>query len=87
MKAAQLFLMVGAAAGAYWLVSKYGTPAPPPVKSAPKSDNSQVVHLVEETLHSHAGEDNPIVQAFEAALEQETRYEEQLAHDTGLARA
>ncbi len=32
-------------------------------------DNAHVVHLVEETLHKHEGEDNPVVHAFEAALE------------------
>ncbi len=29
-----------------------------------------VVHLVEETLHQHEGEDSPIVHAFEEALEE-----------------
>ena len=33
-----------------------------------------VVHVVEETLHRHEGEDNPIVHAFEEALEQKAAH-------------
>ena len=64
MKPMQLLLIVGAAAAAYWLVKKY---APESLPQA--ADNAPVVHLVEETLHDHAGEDSPMVHAFEAALE------------------
>ncbi len=45
---------------------------------------SQTVHVVEEVLHKHAGEDTPFVHAFEEALEHEMQDETQLAHDAGL---
>ena len=34
-----------------------------------------VAHVVEETLHKHEGEDNPIVHAFEEALEEKAKHE------------
>ena len=45
---------------------------------------SPYVPVVEKVLHQHEGEDSPMVHAFEAALEEERRHEEQLAHDTGV---
>lgn len=42
-------------------------------RAASKQDNSEVVHLVEETLRGHQGEASSVVQAFEAALAQEAR--------------
>ena len=76
MKATQLLLVAGAAAAAYWLSRNYGQGAS---KSQAVSDNSPVVHLVDETLHKHEGEDNVMVHAFEAALEQKTKHENQPA--------
>ena len=34
-----------------------------------EADDSPMIHVVEETLHTHAGEDSPMVHAFEEALE------------------
>lgn len=65
MKATQLLLLLGVAAGAYWLLTKKDPAAPPKVEV----DDSPVVHEVEETLHQHAVEDNPMVHAFDEALE------------------
>ena len=84
MNTRTLFIALAAAAGAAYLVKTLSNKAQkagslPSV--TPKADNSQVVHLVEETLHQHEGEDNPIVHAFEAALEHETK------HDNGLVSA
>ncbi len=78
MNAKNLIVLLAAAAGAAYLIKTYSDKAPSagsPVSAPPKVDNSQVVHLVEETLHQHEGEDNPIVHAFEAALEHETKHE------------
>ena len=65
MKAAQFLLMLGVAAGAYWLLTKK---APGSLLTA-DADGSPVIHAVEETLHTHAGEDSPTVHTFEEALE------------------
>ena len=69
MNPKNLFVLLAAATGAAYLIKTYsskktGSPASAPVNE----DNAKVVHLVEETLHQHEGEDNPIVHAFEAAL-------------------
>lgn len=65
MKAAQFLLMLGIAAGAYWLLTKK---APGSLPTA-DADDSPVIHVVEETLQQHAGEDSPTVHAFGEALE------------------
>ena len=65
MKATQLLLILGAVAGAYWLLTKKS----PEAAGKADVDDSPVVHVVEETLHQHAGEDSPMVHAFEEALE------------------
>ena len=67
MKAAQFLLLLGVAAGAYWLLTKK---APGSLPSA-EGDDAPVIHVVEETLHQHAGEDSPMVHAFEEALEKD----------------
>ena len=46
--------------------------------------SSPYVPVVENVLHQHEGEDSPMVHAFEVALEEERRHEEQLAHDVGV---
>lgn len=48
------------------------TPAAAPATQAESAAVAAepVVHLVEETLHKHEGEDNPVVHAVEEALEQ-----------------
>jgi hypothetical protein len=78
-----LISLVAAASVVYFLktVTNKAQKAGSPAAAPSKADNSQVVHLVEETLHQHEGEDNPIVHAFEAALEQETK------HSNGLVTA
>jgi len=50
-------------------------------KSMPKS---QYAGLIAEKLVEHEGETSPILNAFEQALEVETRLEQQLARETGL---
>lgn len=64
MKASQLLLILGVAAGAYWLLTKKS-----PGAEKAETDDAPVIHVVEETLHKHAGEDSPMVHAFEEALE------------------
>ena len=59
MNAKSLLLIILAAGAAVLLLRKSG---------APKPSQSPVVHLVEETLQEHQGEDSPVVLAFEAAL-------------------
>lgn len=78
-----IVLLAAAAVAAYLIKNDRGKAqnAASQAPAMPKTDNSQVVHLIEETLHRHEGEDNPIVQAFEAALEHETK------HDNGLVPA
>jgi len=65
MKASQLLLILGVAAGAYWLLTKKS----PGLAEKAEADDAPVIHVVEETLHKHAGEDSPMVHAFEEALE------------------
>ena len=83
MNVRSFLISLAAAAGAVYLIKTFANKAQNANSPAalPKADNSQVVHLVEETLHQHEGEDSPIVHAFEAALEQETK------HSNGLVTA
>lgn len=46
--------------------------------------HARVANVVEKTLQQHEGEDTPFVQAFEQALEEETRHESDLAKSAGL---
>ena len=63
MKTQNLLLWLAVAGIAYLLLKKKDeAPATTPV-----------VRVVEETLHQHEGEDNPIVHAFEEALEQKAK--------------
>lgn len=78
-----LALSIGAAYAGYTIWSRpqaTGMPKAEPVNE----DSSQISHLIEEQLKEHAGEVNPIVMAFEDALESETKLEERMAHDLGL---
>jgi len=65
MKALSIVLVLCVAAGAYWLVARETAESLPKVEA----DDSPMIHVVEETLHTHAGEDSPMVHAFEEALE------------------
>ncbi len=64
MKTQNLLLLVAGVGIMYLLLRKKDTEA----AAAP------VVRVVEETLHQHEGEDNPIVHAFEEALEQKAKH-------------
>ena len=57
----QTVLFWGAVAGAAYLLLRKS--------NGETGKSADVVHVVEETLHKHEGEDNPIVHAFEQALE------------------
>ena len=63
MKSQNFWFLLAAVGAAYLLLKKKDeAPATTPV-----------VRVVEETLHQHEGEDNPIVHAFEEALEQKAK--------------
>lgn len=67
MKTQKLLLLLAVAAVALLVFKKQdGAQA---TGGSAESDHSPVVQVVEETLHQHEGEDNPIVHAFEEALE------------------
>lgn len=69
MNARNAFAYFAATALAALVIKKLAEQSKDSPGKAPAPDNSKVAHLVEETLHKHEGEDNPIVHAFEAALE------------------
>ena len=75
MKIRTILLMAGIAAGAVYLLRKSGTSQPPSAATQAPESTAQapisaepVVHMVEETLHQHEGEDNPAIHAFEEAV-------------------
>ena len=65
MKAISIVLVLCVAVGVFWLVARETAESQPKVNA----DGSPVIHAVEETLHTHAGEDSPTVHTFEEALE------------------
>ena len=66
----QTVLFWAAVAGAAYLLLKKPEAAPSGATGRSLNpDDAPVLHVVEETLHKHEGEDNPIVHAFEEALE------------------
>lgn len=67
MKTQNLLFLLAGAAIVYLLLRKQ--------EEAKEQAAAPVVRVVEETLHKHEGEDNPIVHAFEAALEQKAGHE------------
>ncbi len=67
MNTRNTLVFLAAAAVAVVVVKKFAGRSETASGGSP--DNSRVAHLVEETLHQHEGEDNPVVHAFEAALE------------------
>jgi hypothetical protein len=77
----QTVLMLAAAGALGYLVARRYRNNPP----APRADTgSPYTPLIAEVLHQHQGEGTPLVQAFEAALEEERHYEEQLAREVGV---
>ncbi len=67
MKTQKLLLLLAVAAAALLVFKKQDGPQATGGSGEP--NNSPVAQVVEETLHQHEGEDNPIVHAFEEALE------------------
>ncbi len=78
MKPQNLLLLFAAAGAAYLLLKKQdGSAAATGRKTtATEPAVAPVVPMVEETLHKHEGEDNPIVHAFEEALAQKAGHED-----------
>ena len=83
MKSQLCSLLAVGAAGALIVRRLSETSASGPSPSAAPAQ-SPYVPVVENVLHQHEGEDLPMVHAFEEALEEERRHEEQLAHDVGV---
>ena len=67
MKAQKLLLLLAVTAAALLVFKKQSDSQT--VGGSADAENSPVAKVVEETLHQHEGEDNPIVHAFEEALE------------------
>ena len=68
-----LFLL--ALTGAAYLALKKKKEGDVPLGTVSETPMAEpVVHVVEETLHKHEGEDNPIVHAFEEALEEKAKH-------------
>ena len=74
MKTQSLLLLLAVAGGAYLLLKKQE--ASPATAGVKKPAAEPVIHVVEETLHQHEGEDNPIVHAFEEALAEKAKHED-----------
>ena len=68
MKTSTFLLITGALAAGVYLLGRPGKTVVVGSSPAPEEDASAVVHLVEETLYQHEGEDSPIVHAFEEAV-------------------
>ncbi|MBV9848139.1 MAG: hypothetical protein JO250_00485 [Armatimonadetes bacterium] len=78
MKVTKLLTLLAVGATGALLYRRYAE------STAPLPGASPVAPVVEDVLKKHQGEDSPMVHAFEEALEEERRYEEQLAHDAGV---
>ena len=82
MKITNLLLIVAVGAAGVLLARRYVQSTPDTGAAGPA--HSALAPVVETVLHQHEGEDSPMVHAFEQALEEERRHEEQLAHDVGV---
>ena len=82
MKLTTLLMVAAVGAAGMLLVRRPTQPAPASEAASPPV--SPHVPVVENVLHQHQGEDTPMVHAFEQALEEERRHEENLASDGGV---
>ena len=84
MKVTKLLTLLAVGAAGALLYRRYAESTAPLPGESPAPAPSPVAPVVEDVLKKHQGEDSPIVHAFEEALEEERRHEEQLAHDAGV---
>ena len=84
MKPQHFFALLLVAVAGALIVRRLTENAQASAPSLPAPAPSPYIPVVEKVLHQHEGEDLPMVHAFEAALEEERRHEEQLAQDAGV---
>lgn len=84
MKITQLLALLAVGAAGALLVRRYTASTHSSGADLAGNPLSPLTPVVETVLHQHEGEDSPMVHAFEQALEEERRHEEQLAQEVGV---
>ena len=82
MKAIKLLTLLAFGTAGALVIRRLTASAPAP--DAPMPTPPPHVPVVERVLHEHEGEETPMVHAFEQALEEERRHEEQSAGAAGV---